>query len=355
MKITQLPSGSFHTQVVAGKKADGTRNVKSITAKTEWEVMKLAEEFKRLNVDIRPEKISVKEAIEAYIDSKRYVIAPTTLYGYESLAKNRLLAIQGYMLTDLKTIDIQRAINIDAEQGLSYKTIKSAYTLLRSAALIFDVELPSIRKLRLPPKTVKDELPPLVEVLKVIIGSSVELPCLLSVWCGGMRISEVRGLKYSDIYEEDNSRYIRVKRARVCINGHDVIENRTKTEQSTRDVPIPDYIYNLIQQVPHNSDDDFIINENYGALKRRYDRLLKKHDLKMTFHDLRAQFATTMNGLGVEKEVLEKLGGWANSKVLDSVYIRTPKQRIRDSLKVFDDYMYEVIRDTRTKKTGDVA
>jgi hypothetical protein len=62
-----------------------------------------------------------------------------------------------------------------------------------------------------------------------------------------------------------------------------------------------------------------------------------------------------MNGLGVEKEVLEKLGGWANSKVLDSVYIRTPKQRIRDSLKVFDDYMYGVIRDTRTKKTGDVA
>ena len=168
--------------------------------------------------------------------------------------------------------------------------------------MIFGVELPSIRKLRLPPKTVKDELPPLSDVLRVIIGSSVELPCLLSVWCGGMRISEVRGLKFCDIYEENNNRYIRVRRARVCINGHDIIENRNKTEQSTRDVPIPDYIYTLIQQVPHESDDDFIINENYGALKRRYDRLLKKHDLKMTFHDLRAQFATTY-----EMEV-DKLG-----------------------------------------------
>ena len=355
MKIRKLPSGNYNAQIVVGRKADGTRNVKSITAKTEWEVMKRADEFIRLNKDMNPDSISVKEALISYIDSKRHVIAPTTLYGYESLAKNRLLSIQGHMLTDLKIIDIQRAINIDAQQGMSHKTLKSAYALLRSAALLFGVELPSIRKLRLPPKSVKDELPPLDKVLTVIIGSSVELPCLLSVWCGGMRISEVRGLKYSDIYEEDGSRYIHVRRARVCINGHDVVENRNKTEQSTRDIPIPDYIYNLIQQIPHISDDEFIINENYGALKRRYDRLLKKHGLKMTFHDLRAQFATTMNGLGVEKEVLEKLGGWANSKVLESVYIRTPKQRVRDSLKVFDDYMYDVIREARTKKNGDVA
>lgn len=355
VKAQLLPSGRFRTQVVYGKDENGKNLTKSFTADTAWEAIKMAEDFKKLNVDITPSRITVKEALEAYIDSKRNVIAPTTLYGYESLAKNRLISIHGCTITDLKLIDIQRAINIDAEQGMSYKTIKSAYTLIRSAALLFEVELPSIRKLRLPPKTVKDELPPLGEVLKVIIGSSVELPCLLSVWCGGMRISEVRGLKYSDIYEEDGSRFIRIRRARVCINGHDVVENRNKTEQSTRDIPIPDYIYNLIQQVPHKNEDDFIISENYGALKRRYDRLLKKHGLQMTFHDLRAQFATTMNGLGVEKQVLERLGGWANSKVLDSVYIRTPKQRIRDSLKVFDDYMYATIRSTRTEKTDGVA
>ena len=355
VKAQLLPSGRFRTQVVYGKNENGKNLTKSFTADTAWEAIKMAEDFKKLNVDITPSKITVKEALDAYIDSKRNVIAPTTLYGYESLAKNRLKSIHGYPITDLKLIDIQRAINIDAEQGMGYKTIKSAYTLIRSAALLFEVDLPSIRKLRLPPKTVKDELPPLGEVLKVIIGSSVELPCLLSVWCGGMRISEVRGLKYSDIYEEDGSRFIRIRRARVCINGHDVVENRNKTEQSTRDIPIPDYIYNLIQQVPHKNEDEFIISENYGALKRRYDRLLKKHGLQMTFHDLRAQFATTMNGLGVEKQVLERLGGWANSKVLDSVYIRTPKQRIRDSLKVFDEYMYATIRSTRTEKTDGAA
>lgn len=312
VKAQLLPSGRFRTQVVYGKDANGKNLTKSFTCDTAWEAIKAAEDFKNLHVDITPSKITVKEAVDEYIESKRNVIAPTTLYGYQIAAKNRLQSIYGYTLTDLKTIDIQRAINIDAQRGLGYKSIKTGYDLVRSAALLFDVELPSIRKLKLPAKPIKTELPALDKVLRVIIGSSVELPCLLAVWCGGMRISEVRGVQFRDILDDDNGRYIRVKRARVCINGHDVIEERNKTEQSTRDVPIPDYIYNLIQQVPHNSDDDFIINENYGALKRRYDRLLKKHGLKMTFHDLRAQFATTMNGLGVEKEVLEKLGGWAN-------------------------------------------
>lgn len=355
VKAQLLPSGRFRTQVVYGKDENGKNLTKSFTADTAWEAIKLAEDFKRLHIDITPTKITVREAVSEYIESKRNVIAPTTLYGYEVTAKNRLQAIYGYSITDIKTIDVQRAINIDAERGLGYKSIKTGYDLIRSAALLFDVELPSIRKLKLPPKTVKEELPDLDKVLKIIIGSSVELPCLLSVWCGGMRISEVRGLQFGDIFEDDNGRYIKVRRTRVCINGHDTIQNRNKTELSTRDVPLPDYIYNLIQQIPHSSEEEFIVNENYGALKRRYDRLLKKHGLKMTFHDLRAQFATTMNGLGVDKEVLEKLGGWANSKVLDAVYIRTPKQRVRDSLKIFDNYMYGVIRDTRTEKNDGAA
>ena len=124
-----------------------------------------------------------------------------------------------------------------------------------------------------------------------------------------MRISEVRGLLFGDIYEDDNVRYIKVRRARICIYVHDVLEERNNTELSTRDVPLPNYIYNLIQKVPHKNENYCNINENYCNIKARYDRLLKKHGMKMTFHDLRAQFATTMNGLGVKKEVLEKLGG----------------------------------------------
>ena len=206
MKTSKLNSGNYRVQVIAGYNENGKRIVKSFTAKTEWEAIKMAEDFKRLHVDITPTKITVSEAVNAYIDSKRSLIAASTLYGYEVAAKNRLQSIQVYNITDLKIIDIQRAINIDAERGLEFKSIKSAYDLIRSAASVFEVELPSARKLRFPPKNVKEELPALDKVLKVIIGSSVELPCLLAVWCGGMRISEVRGLQFGDIFEDDGGK-----------------------------------------------------------------------------------------------------------------------------------------------------
>ena len=174
VKAQLLPSGRYRTQVVYGKDESGKNLTKSFTADTDWEAIKLAEDFKRLHVDITPTKITVREAVAAYIDSKRSVIAASTLYGYEVAAKNRLQSIQGYSITDLKIIDIQRAINIDAERGLGYKSIKSAYDLIRSAASVFEVELPSTRKLRFPPKNVKEELPALDKVLKVIIGSIID-------------------------------------------------------------------------------------------------------------------------------------------------------------------------------------
>ena len=130
MKTSRLNSGNYRVQVIAGYDENGKRIVKSFTAKTEWEAIKMAEEFKRLHVDITPTKITVREAVNAYIDSKRSLIAASTLYGYEVAAKNRLQSIQGYYITDLKIIDIQRAINIDAERGLGYKSIKSAYDLI---------------------------------------------------------------------------------------------------------------------------------------------------------------------------------------------------------------------------------
>lgn len=342
MKATKLPSGNYRVQLRFGEDENGKRMSKSFTAATEWEALKLAEEYK--NCKNMPNKITVREALNNYIEAKRNVIAPATLHGYESIAKNRMKSLQNRIITELTKIDIQRAINFEAERGLGYKSIKSAYDLIRSSSKLFDVELPSIKQFTLPPKSVKTEdLPDLDKLLNIIIGSSVELPCMLAVWCGGMRMSEIRGLQFRDICDNQNGRFIKVRRAKVCINGHDVLSDRNKTYLSTRDIPLSDYIYNLIKAIPHSSDTDFIINENYGAIKRRYDRLLKKHGIKMTFHELRAQFATTMNLLGVEKEVLQSLGGWSNSKVLDEVYIRTPKKRIINCMKTFDTYMYAII------------
>lgn len=62
----------------------------------------------------------------------------------------------------------------------------------------------------------------------------------------------------------------------------------------------------------------------------------------MTVHNLIDHFVATMNGRGVQREILEDFGDWVYFKVLYAVYIRTSKQRVRDSFRIFDDYMYGV-------------
>lgn len=47
--------------------------------------------------------------------------------------------------------------------------------------------------------------------------------------------------------------------------------------------------------------------------------------------------------LGVRKEILQMLGGWSTSKVLDEVYIRTPQSKLVEGMKVFDDYMNALV------------
>ena len=67
-------------------------------------------------------------------------------------------------------------------------------------------------------------------------------------------------------------------------------------------------------------------------------------------HELRAQFATAMNDLGVRKEILQMLGGWSTSKVLDEVYIRTPQSKLVEGMKVFDDYMNALVTQCKAEK-----
>lgn len=323
MKAKQLPSGNYRVQLVVGYDDNGKRIVKSFTAPTEWDALKQANDYKEGRV-IDPKHITVRQALDNYIESRQSIIAPSTKNGYTIIINHRLQSIKDCDIHTLDRLTIQRAINIDVSNGLKHKSIKEALALLRSACSYYDVAIPPTNQFTLPPKeNHHNELPELSDVLNAVIGTKVELPSLLSLWCGGMRMSEVRGLQYRDITtDKSGNHYISINRSRVYAHGQDWLKETNKTYNSTRKIPLPDYLYNMIKSKAHNDDNDFIINESYNTIKCRYDRIMERHGLHITFHDLRALFATQMNELGVQKEILQTLGGWTNSKVLDSVYIR---------------------------------
>ncbi len=140
MKAKKLPSGNYRVQVVAGFDTSGKRIVKSFTADTEWEAIRMAENFKQNREEATSKNVTVAKAMEMYIDSRENVIEKTTIRNYRQLADNCFKCIMDIKLSSLRAIDIQRAINIESAR-VSPKYIKNAYGLLKSVLKMFEVNI----------------------------------------------------------------------------------------------------------------------------------------------------------------------------------------------------------------------
>ena len=353
-KPGQLSSGNFRKQMVVGYDSNGKRIVKSFTARTMWEAEKMAAEYKsRHGVGAAPYELTVSAAIEKYINARRDVIAPSTLNGYNIILNNRLQSIMMTKISQLKILDVQAAVNKDhAEKGSSRKTLRSAVSLVNSALVAQGFDYNLLKRITLPSeKAAKPDLPSAETVIEAIKGTEFELPCLLAMWLS-LRVSEVRGLKYSDI--SNDHRYITVCRTRVFIRkDNDNARDVTKNEGSNRTVRLPIFLYNKIMEQPHSSDDDFIINKTYNQVAQNFHRYMERRGIKITFHQLRHMFATTANDLGVSDDYIQKMGGWSSNSILKSIYTHTTASVEDRYQRVIDDYYMGVINDCNNKNNMD--
>lgn len=340
MKASKTRNGKYRTQVVVGRDETGKRIVKSFTADTEAEAIRLALNFKEeYAIGYTPSSMTVEQAFTVYIESRRNVLSPSTIYGYEAIKTSRLQSIMNKNIKKLTINDVQMAISLDAKR-LSHKSIKSAVALLRSVLASQDIELNTAR-LKLPPKKKRQiDLPDCEKVLAAIIGSEIELPCLLAMWCS-MRMSEVRGLQFKDLAQDGST--ITVQRTKLFIKGEDVVRDFTKTDESTRTIYLPPYIYSLIQKVPHDCDTDFIVQRTYPSIKRRYMTISKHANLNITFHQLRHEFATTLNDLGIPSNYIQKIGGWSTDNIMKSVYTHTRVPKEVEYSNQVDSYFMGII------------
>lgn len=340
MKASKLPSGNYRTQVVVGLNEKGKRIVKSFTAATEWESLKLAAEFMENNaIGIDYKNMTVYQAFSQYINSRSNILSPSTIRGYQNIQRYRLQLIMDIKIGNLRLNDVQRAVNYDAVR-LGRKSLKSALSLLKSVLELQDITI-NIKKITIPqerPKSV--ELPPVDKLFKVIIGSELELPCMLAAWLS-LRISEVRGLKFSDISAD--GKYITVQRSKICLDNRDVVREQNKTVDSTRTLPLPPYLYNMIKKVPHNTEDDYIVPLRYEYIRKHFKKLMEDNGFSITFHKLRHEFATVLNDLGIPDEYIQKLGGWSSDIIMKSVYTHTTSYKEIEYQKIIDGYFNGII------------
>lgn len=266
-----------------------------------------------LKVDKR-DRETLGVLIDKYIASNSNVLSPSTIRGYDVIRRNRF---RSYMDVPIYKIDWQKMINEEAPL-CSAKTLKNAWALVAAALSAHHANVPKINM----PQVIKSERPyftpdEITKFVKAVHGHPIELAALLGLH--GLRRSEMCALTWDDIDFEKKK--IRVNGAAVPDkNNKIIIKKENKTSASRRDVPI--MIPELLDAL--NAVDDktgLIITCTPNNIYIRINSICEKAGLpKVGVHGLRHSFASLGFHLGVEKEFIQKWGGWSDPKTVSEIY-----------------------------------
>ena len=135
-----------------------------------------------------------------------------------------------------------------------------------------------------------------------------------------MRRSEICALKFTDI-DLDKS-LIHIRRTMVKDDkGEWIVQERTKTVKSKRDVTLPPVIIEKLWNRPRNSE--FVIGVVHDTVSKEFIDTRNALGLKCRFHDLRHYNASIMLALNVpDKYAMERMG-YSTPATLKKVYQHT--------------------------------
>lgn len=330
-------AGTYRIQVIVGKTEAGKNIVKSFTAPTPFEAVKKAEDYIK-GIRQEKEKMTVGQAIEKYINMKENVLSPTTIRAYRSVHAHQMQEIMDIPIHELTNEQIQICINLEAAR-LSPKSLRNVKGLLSSALAVYRPDF--VIRVTLPAKKNKiKDFPEISDILKMIKDTEIELPCLLAIWLS-LRMSEIRGIRYSDISEDG---ILTIRHTVVDVNGERLEKDQTKTFKSTRQLKIPEYIMELIKKQKQESESEYLITLSGVAIYMRFTRMLNRNGLKhMSFHDLRHLNASVMLMLGVPDKYAMERGGWSSNYTLQNVYQHTFSKKRKEIDNQIDNFFSQII------------
>lgn len=325
----RLPSGNWRTQ--ASKTIDGKQIRKSFTAETRAEADYLAAQWKKsVKEESKPENKTLRQVCEMYIELKRPILSPSTIAGYEKILRCNFADFMHVRVSQLTKLKCQQMV-AEESRRISAKSVANAWGFISSALRMYGYEF----KVSLPERADKVvQIPSPSVLIPAIVGSDVELPCLLAVWCG-LTMSEIQGVQKDDIKGD----LLVIDRVVVDVNGVPTVKDQGKEEKRTRAVRLPQYV-----------QDRFVDWDGTWmrpkSIYKAWAKLLRDNDLPhMTFHQLRHSFATTGAMLNIPAKVMMEKGGWKTPYTMERVYQHTfTRDRIEADDKI-DAFMESFLKE----------
>lgn len=332
----QLPSGSWRVRVYDNelkKQISFTSDLPGKAGKAEAELM--AREYQLGRKKKKEQGKTVGECIDEYISMKRNILSPATIAGYEKEKRNSLADLCDIPLAEISPTLIQSYFN-RLSLNKSAKTVRNAHGLLVSVLKVYAPDMRTSTTLPKVQKKIK-QLPPVSDVLSAVIGSEIELPCLLAIWCS-LRMSEIRGAKKSDIVDG----VLTVRDTVITVNGEHIEKHSTKTIESTRQIMLPERVIQLIEALP--PEQDKLTTLSGQAIYKRFSRLLEAKGIQhITFHDLRHLNASVMLALNIPDKYAMERGGWSSDHIMKQVYQHTFSAERQAADAKIDDYFNSLL------------
>lgn len=295
---------------------------------------------------------------------KEKTVRWSTLNGYrDRYEKNIRHSIGRMIVSDVKPMHCQSILNAMDNSGYSEGSMDK--TRMVMSAIFSDAcengiiqTNPVAKSVRCPKKEKRDarvltidEQDRFLEVAK----KSVNYSHFLFVLQTGIRSSELRGLRWSDIDFE--KRVIHIRRNAVYNSrANEFIIGELKTKSGVRDIPMTETAYRLLLDVKNNRtkvlcidfSDHIFLNKN-GKLTTSgsYNKCLKSicdraGIERIGMHTLRHSFATRCIEAGMRPKTLQKILGHSNLSVTMDLYVHVTDDEKEREMKKFED-MYKMV------------
>jgi len=251
-KLTKRADGRYQMSVYIGRGEDGKRKYKVVYGVTQKEVQRKAEELRAAigkGIDITAQRDTFKQWRERWLASK--TCGAGQLASYRANIKH---------LSDLDNMEIGKIRSSDIQPiftRLAHDLSRKTLTQVRMAARqvfqlaitdrVLDynpVDAITIPKSAAAPETREALTDEQIEWVHTTPSRRAQLPAMIMLYCG-LRRGEIMALRWSDI--DLKNKILHVRRSVEMVNGKPVEKDGGKSDAATRDVPIPDVLYALLE------------------------------------------------------------------------------------------------------------
>ena len=337
-KAKKLPSGNWRVRVFSHTDGDGKKHYESFTASTKQQAEMMAAKF-AIDVDRnRADDITVGECVQRYIDANENILSPSTINGYR-VDSRRFKPIERLRIRKLSSNDIQGFINDLNARGLSPKSVKNTWGLLRTSLTFSGIDKQFLIHLPVNPR--KKKTAPESEQVKLLYenASPMMKKAIMLAARHSLRRGEICALKYKDL--NGDVLYVHSDVVKSA-DGHSwVHKDIPKTSDSNREIYLSEKDLELIGT---GEPDEYIVPVVPTSIGTNFDRLRKRTGVKIRFHDLRVYFASISAAMGIPELFTATQGGWKEGSQVLKDHYKKPIASINEGYarklnQYFDDIM----------------